>query len=278
MESRRRRAAPRRRTPALPGRRTAALIGGAATVVAALVFAACSSNSGSGHGSSAAPSDSGSASASASGPAGSSGTPTASGTGTGTASGTAGPSGSGTPADGSGGAAKYATLPPPCKAVTAATVSALVPKAKSPAGTADKSGDLQTRGGCSWTGNGTDGYQYRWLSVTLQRYPDDPQLGAGDDQARKRYTQQLQDLRKAGTTGVVTGLGDEASQVSGWETVAKVTSQNDTVVAVSGNVVVLVEYDGAGLEGKKNPSRSVVQSGAQRAAKDALAAVAAANT
>jgi hypothetical protein len=38
-----------------------------------------------------------------------------------------------------------------------------------------------------------------------------------------------------------------------------------------------VEYDGAGLVGKKNPSAATVVSGAERAAKDAVAALAAAN-
>ena len=40
---------------------------------------------------------------------------------------------------------------------------------------------------------------------------------------------------------------------------------------------MIVEYNGAGLEGKKNPSASTVVSGAQRAAKDAVAAVGSAN-
>jgi hypothetical protein len=65
--------------------------------------------------------------------------------------------------------------------------------------------------------------------------------------------------------------------VAGLTTVAKVTSQNDTVIARSGNVVVLVEYSGAGLVGKKNPSAQTIITGAQHAAENAVAAVAAAN-
>ena len=49
------------------------------------------------------------------------------------------------------------------------------------------------------------------------------------------------------------------------------------MVARTGNVVVIVEYDGAGLESKKNPSSSTVDGDAQRAAKDAVASVQAAN-
>jgi hypothetical protein len=158
-------------------------------------------------------------------------------------------------------------------------VEALVPKAKTPGGTAVKSDDINARGGCSWTGNGKDGYQYRWLSVTLQRFTSSTALGSAEDQAKKRYTEQVGTLNQVSgaTSSTLTGLGDQAASVGSRATVAKVTSQNDSVVVRSGNVVVLVEYNGAGLEGKKNPSAATVSSGAQRAAKDALAAVAAAN-
>lgn len=175
--------------------------------------------------------------------------------------------------------ARFATLPPSCKAVTRATVTALVPKAKNSGGTEAKSSDIQSRGGCSWTGNGKDGYQYRWLSVTMQRFSNSPELGSAEEQAKKRFADQLADLgRLPGTaTTALTGLGDQAGSVSGKATVAKVTSQNDTVVVRTGNVVLIIEFNGAGLEGKKNPSANTVRSGAERAAKDAVAAVAAAN-
>lgn len=175
--------------------------------------------------------------------------------------------------------AKFAALPTSCKSVTKATVDALVPKAKTPGGTDVKSDDITSRGGCSWTGNGKDGYQYRWLSVTLQRFTSSTQLGSAEDQAKKRYTEQVGTLNQVAdaTPATLTGLGDQAASVGSRATVAKVTSQNDSVVVRSGNVVVLVEFNGAGLEGKKNPSAATVQSGAERAAKDAVAAVAAAN-
>lgn len=237
-------------------RRTAPRLAGllACAAVPVLLVSGCSSGSGGGDGSGAkATSPSGTKTGANGGASG------------GTSSATAAP-------------AKFATLPAPCKAVTKATVTALVPKAKSPAGTAEKSGDLQSRGSCHWTGNGTDGYQYRWLSVTLQRFGNDPQLGSGEEQATKRFTTQLQEVGKAAygaPTSPVTGIGDQAAQVSGRTTVAKVTSQNDTVLVRAGNVLVLVEYDGAGLEGKKNPSADTMKSGAQRAAKEAVAALAA---
>ncbi|WP_335978476.1 DUF3558 domain-containing protein [Streptomyces sp. CA2R106] len=177
-------------------------------------------------------------------------------------------------------AARFQTLPSSCKTITKATISDLVPKAKHSGGTAtDTAGASNTRSGCSWTGNGKDGYQYRWLSVSLERYDSSADLGAADLQAHKQFTDQVASAEKdAGTTATgITGLGDEARSISGWTIVSKVKSQNDSVVVRTGNVVVLVEYDGAGLEGKKNPSAKSVDSDAKRAAKDVVAAVAAAN-
>ncbi|MBY8878196.1 DUF3558 domain-containing protein [Actinacidiphila acidipaludis] len=233
-------------------RRTAPRLAGllVCAAVPALLVSGCSSGSGSG---------SDSAGTSPSGSAGSSG-----------ASGTTSP----TVAPG-----KYRTLPSACAALTKSTVSALVPKAKSTGGSAAKSSAAQSRGGCSWTGNGSDGYQYRWLSVTLQRFDSDPQLGTGDDQAKKRYSDQVSTLGavKGFTEAPAAGVGDQATSVAGQATVAHILSQNDTVVARTGNVVVIVEYNGAGLEGKKNPGASTVNSGALRAVKEAVAAVAAAN-
>jgi hypothetical protein len=176
-------------------------------------------------------------------------------------------------------AGKFGTLPASCKTLTRNTVSALVPKAKVTSGTETPSSDISTRGGCSWTGNGTDGYHYSWLSVTLQRFTSSAQLGTAEDQAKKRFADEVGRLGAARgfTTSPVAGVGDQASSISGKATVAGVTSQNSTLVARTANVVLIVEFDGAGLENKKNPGAYAVTSGAQRAAKDAVASVAAAN-
>lgn len=175
--------------------------------------------------------------------------------------------------------AQYKKLPAACSTVTKATVSAIVPKAKESGGTQSKSTDVSTRGGCSWTGNGKDGYQYRWLSVTLQRYDSSAQLGSAQDQAKQRYTDEVDTLGKGRHFGSkpVPGLGDDATLLTGRWTDAKITSQNATVVTRAGNIVVIVDYQGAGLEGKKNPSASTVQGDAQRAAKDVVASVTGAN-
>lgn len=243
----------RRHTASRPGgtaTRLAALL--ACAIVPAVLVSGCSSGGGSG-----------------SGDSGKGGTPSASGATAGaTAGGTASPALA---------PVTYGTLPDACGSVTEATVNALVPKAKSAKGTPAHSSDPGSRSGCSWTGDGKDGYQYRWLSVTLQRFSSDPQLGSGDAQAAKRYADQVRTLGavKGFTSTAVSGLGDQATSVAGQATVAKIISQNDTVVIRQANVVVLVEYNGAGLVGKRNPTASTVNSGAQRAAKDVAAAVAA---
>jgi hypothetical protein len=175
--------------------------------------------------------------------------------------------------------AQYGTLPAACSTVTKSTITAVVPKAKKPSGSAAETSDSTTRGGCSWTGNGSDGYQYRWLSVTLQRYTSSSALGSAEAQAEKQFTDQVASLGTGSglTTTALTGVGDQASSISGKATVSKVTSQNDTVVARAGNIVLIVELDGAGLEGKKNPTATTVNSNAQRAAGDVVAAITAAN-
>src|SRR4051794_21991196 len=63
---------------------------------------------------------------------------------------------------------RFAKLPDACSAITQKTIKALVPKAKTAKGDAADSSDTDTRGGCSW--NGLDGYQYRWLAVSIQRF------------------------------------------------------------------------------------------------------------
>jgi hypothetical protein len=175
--------------------------------------------------------------------------------------------------------AKYDTLPDGCATLGKTTVAALVPKAKVSAGTPAQSEDAQARAGCSWTGNGSDGYQYRWLSVTLQRFSSTPTASA-EQQAKDRFTDQVGQLGKApgASTSAVAKIGDQASATTVKATVAKVTSQNSTLVTRVGNVVVIVEYNGAGLEGKKNPSATTVRAGAERAAKDAVLAVAGADS
>ncbi|MFE6223577.1 MULTISPECIES: hypothetical protein [unclassified Streptomyces] len=230
----------------------------AAAVPVMLVVAGCSSDSGSG--------DSGSGDAGAAAKA------------TATASPTPSPTPTVEPA-------KFAKLPAACKAVTAKTASSLVPKAKNEKGTAAASSDLSHRGGCSWNGledKGVDGSQYRWLDVSFYRYDSEVSLGSGQARAQENFAKELGKVQatagaKKMSTTAATGIGDEAKTVT--YTVKK-TGEDfvyASVVARTGNVLVLLSYNGAGYAGADTPDTKKIVAGATKAAKEAVAAVAAAN-
>jgi hypothetical protein len=174
-------------------------------------------------------------------------------------------------------AGKYAKLPDPCKSVTQKTVKQLVPKVKDAGGQDAKSSDTAARGGCSW--NGLDGFQYRWLDVALQRFDPVAGVGSADEQAVKRYGEQVAVATavKGTKSGAVAGLGDTATMFTASVTKDKEQYEEVTVVARTGNVVVVLSYNGAGFESAKTPKAADLQKGAQAAAKEAVAAVAAAN-
>lgn len=174
-------------------------------------------------------------------------------------------------------AAKFAKLPDPCKAVTQATVTRLVPKVKIAAGTPAKSSDASARGGCSW--NGLDGYQFRWLDVALQRFDSASGIGSGEDQAKKRFTEQVAAAAqiKGSTSTKADGVGDEATVISAPVEKDKLKWQDETVVARTGNVIVILSHNGAGFEDDKIPAADPLLKNAVAAAKEAVASVAAAN-
>ncbi|MDX2646029.1 DUF3558 family protein [Streptomyces sp. PA03-1a] len=176
-------------------------------------------------------------------------------------------------------AARYAELPDPCRVIGAKTVKSLVPKAKKPAGTPAHSAERDERGGCSW--NGLDGYQYRWLDVSLQRYDAVAGLGSAEEQAKERYAEQVAEAGKAkgakSTPVTVDGVWDAGTAVTSSVKKDKEEYRDVTVVARTGNAVLVLTYNGAGLEDAKTPAESGLRSGALKAAKEAAAAVAAAN-
>ncbi|MDF9814877.1 DUF3558 family protein [Streptomyces sp. SPB162] len=175
-------------------------------------------------------------------------------------------------------AAKFTKLPDPCKSVTQATVARLVPKAKSAAGTAAKSSDAAARGGCSW--NGLDGYQFRWLDVALQRFDSTKGVGSAEEQAKNRFTEQVATAGgiKGATSTKADGIGDEATVVSAPVEKDKLHYQDETVIARTGNVIVILSHNGAGFEDAKTPGADQLMKDAIAAAKEAVASVAAANT
>ncbi|MFJ2091953.1 DUF3558 family protein [Streptomyces sp. NPDC087901] len=181
--------------------------------------------------------------------------------------------------------AKFAALPDPCKSITAKTVKSLVPSAKNKSGTRGKSSDSSARGGCSWNGlddNGVKGSQYRWLDVGFTRFASDQGVGSGADRAQADYTKQVAKAQAADgakklATAPVSSLGDQATQITYDLTKTGEDFKYATIVARTGNVVVTLNYNGAGYAGAKTPSAADILKGAQKAAKEAVASVSTAN-
>lgn len=180
-------------------------------------------------------------------------------------------------------AAAYGKLPEPCKVVSKKTLEDLVPKDKS--GKEGKSDDISTRAGCSWNSldnNGVKGSQFRWLNVSLLRFESDVTRGPADKLAQEYYEKQVQDAQAAeGAKGVesepVPGTGDQATAVHYDLKKKEGTFKQQTVVARVENVVVTVDYNGAGLAGDKTPSADELLKDAKKAAAEAVAAVSEAN-
>ncbi|WP_121828942.1 DUF3558 domain-containing protein [Streptomyces sp. S1] len=181
--------------------------------------------------------------------------------------------------------AKFAKLPQVCRSVSAKTTAALVPKAKTKNGTPGVSSDLASRGGCSWNGlddKGVKGSQYRWLDVSVYRYESDASLGSGQERARQNLAKEVAKIE--GTAGAkklrttaATGIGDEAKAITYQESKTGEDFVYTSIVARTGNVLVLLSYNGAGYAGAPTPSEKTITDGAVKAAKETVASVAAAN-
>ncbi|MEV6761093.1 DUF3558 domain-containing protein [Streptomyces sp. NPDC051105] len=181
-------------------------------------------------------------------------------------------------------AAKYQKLPEPCAVLSKKTLTALVPKgAKS--GKEGTSDDVATRGSCSWSSldnNGVKGSQFRWLNISFLRFESDTNRGSGEKQAEAYYASQVQEAQSV--TGAkntksepVTGTGDQATVVHYDLKKKEGAFRQQTVVARVANVVVTVDYNGAGLAGEKTPDAGTLAKSAEKAAKEAVASVATAN-
>ncbi len=180
-------------------------------------------------------------------------------------------------------AAAYGKLPESCKVLSKKTLEDLVPESKS--GKEGKSDDISTRGSCSWNSldnNGVKGSQFRWLNVSMLRFESDVTRGPADELAQEYYEKQVQDAQAAeGAKGVksepVSGTGDQATAVRYDLKKKEGTFKQQTIVARVENVVVTVDYNGAGLAGDKSPSADDLLKDAKKAAKEAVAAVSEAN-
>ncbi|WP_407560385.1 DUF3558 domain-containing protein [Streptomyces sp. 184] len=172
--------------------------------------------------------------------------------------------------------AKFAKLPDPCDALAKDSVKDLVPGAKNTAGTAGKSADTAQRSSCSWTG--LKGYQWRWLDVSYQRYDSDPAVGSGADRAAEYYAKQVAAAEategaKGMKSSAPTGLGQKATEFTYETTEDKQDYRKQTVVSLHENVVVTVNYHGAGFQGSDQPKAADLLKDAEKATKEALAAV-----
>ncbi|MFF4762812.1 DUF3558 family protein [Streptomyces sp. NPDC001292] len=181
-------------------------------------------------------------------------------------------------------AAAYAKLPQACKVLSDKTLGELLPKgAKS--GKETTSSDLSTRTGCSWNSldnNGVKGSQFRWLNVSLLRFESDVTRGTGEKQAHEFYQRQVKDAQHVADaqhvkSEPVSGTGDEATVVRYDLKKKEGAFKQQTVVARAENVVITLDYNGAGLAGDTTPDANDLTKAAERAAKEAVTAVATAN-
>ncbi|WP_437000440.1 DUF3558 family protein [Streptomyces sp. enrichment culture] len=179
--------------------------------------------------------------------------------------------------------AAYRTLPEACGVLSEKTLKDLAPKAKS--GKEGSSDDVAARASCSWSSldnNGVKGSQFRWLNVSLLRFESDTTRGPGDKLAKEYYDKQVRDVRATpGAKGLnaqaVAGTGDEATAVRYDLKKKEGTFKQQTVVARVENVVVTLDYNGAGLAGDKTPDAAALLSDAKKAAREAVLSVTRAN-
>ena len=126
------------------------------------------------------------------------------------------------------------------------------------------------------------GSQFRWLNVSMLRFESDVTRGPADKQAQEYLEKQVQEAQAVeGAKGVktepVAGTGDQATAVHYDLKKKEGTFKQQTVVARVENVVVTLDYNGAGLAGDKTPSGSDMLKDAKKAAKEAVDAVSEAN-
>lgn len=181
-------------------------------------------------------------------------------------------------------AAAYKSLPEPCAVLSKKSLGELVPEGKK-SGKEGTSDDTATRTSCSWSSldnNGVKGSQFRWLNVSLLRFESDTSRGSGDQQAQAYYAKQVQDAQssegaKNAKSTPLAGTGDQATTVTYDLKKKEGAFKQQTIVTRVENVVVTVDYNGAGLAGEKTPSATSLTNLAAKAAKETVAAVSAAN-
>ncbi|MFG3098441.1 DUF3558 domain-containing protein [Streptomyces sp. NPDC048202] len=181
-------------------------------------------------------------------------------------------------------ASVFRKLPEACGVLGKKTLGDLVPEADTD-GKKGSSDDPANRASCSWTSldnNGVKGSQFRWLNVSLLRFDSDTSRGSGNDQAHAYYSRQVGDAKGAADaknvkTEALGGTGDEATAVRYDLKKKEGAFKQETVVARVENVVITLDYNGAGLAGDKTPDAADLDTDAKKAVKEAVTAVAGAN-
>ena len=181
-------------------------------------------------------------------------------------------------------AAKYAKLPDACEVFPDKTLKSLVPEGVK-SGKAINKAEADVTGDCRWISldnNGVDGSQYRWLSVSLHLLPSDAANGPGEDRAAKALESKVTaakavDGAKNVKTEPATGLGDQATVVTYDLKKDGDTFKQQTIVVRTANVVITLDYNGAGLAGEKTPDAAALLKSAKSAAEDAVEAIEDAN-
>ncbi len=181
-------------------------------------------------------------------------------------------------------AAAYAVLPDACEVFTSKSLKSLVPQGTK-SGKAINTAEENVTGDCRWTSldnNGVDGSQYRWLSVSLHLLASDAANGPGEDRAHEAFESKVTAAKavkgaKNVKTEPVTGTGDEATAVRYDLKKDGDTFKQQTIVVRTENVVVTLDYNGAGLAGDKTPDPAGLLKSAKSAAKEVVEAVEDAN-
>ncbi|MFE2078174.1 DUF3558 domain-containing protein [Streptomyces misionensis] len=176
--------------------------------------------------------------------------------------------------------ATYTTLPNPCKVLSDKTLGDLVPKADT-AGKKGSSDEPSSRSSCSWSSlanNGVKGSQFRWLNVSLLRFDSDAARGSANTQAHTYFGNQVKDSQSVdgGTNAKVqpvSGVGDEATAVRYDLKKKEGLFKQETIVARVQNIVVTLDYNGAGLAGDKTPDADDIAKSAEKAVKEVVASI-----
>lgn len=175
---------------------------------------------------------------------------------------------------------KFKELPDACKSLSRGTVKKLTPGTDNASGKPIGSGNTKDSGSCLWSG--LDKFDYRQLTVSLKRFDSDASGGSGNELAGTFLTQQADAVKsdksnKDLKTASVEGIGDKAASFA-YEAERKNGKKSEDfrehrLVARSANVVVTVDYAGAGFESGKTPGADELKKNAEKAAKEAVAAL-----